>query len=165
MNATVVNSIPYGPDIKLLQETWPVARLQLGFTIHYDEFSQVLGYDRHSSRFYSVIRSWCHLEDREHGIFMAWEPKIGLRVLGQSGKLMGAELKTARGCRAIRRGKRMIDSVDTEQLDDLGKKRLDHDRHVLAVLYDHISSAQKQLASELAPIKSLPRPSIPSTEH
>ena len=160
MDATICNGVPYGPDIKILQEAWPVPALIEGLVITHEQFAQALGYGWKSSRFYAVIRAWCHREYSEHGIFMAWEQKIGLRVLDPASKLLHGEGRIRGGLRRTKRGIKIVASVDGSRLDEMGKKRLDHDRHIAAVLNDALDSAKKQLAIDLAPIKSLPRPLV-----
>jgi hypothetical protein len=62
------------------------------------------------------------------------------------------------GIRKTKRSIKIVALVDGGRLDETGKKRLDHIKHVAFVLTEALTSAKTQLAIDLAPIKSLPRP-------
>lgn len=155
----IVNAVPYGPDIKRLQEQWPVEALVEGLIIPHEELETALHCERHKSRFYTVIRAWCKRESREHDIFMAWEPKVGLKVLDPSRKLSHGNGKLHSGRKMMGRGFRVVSSVskDRDRLDQVEQKLLDHITHFAAVIKNAFDDERKRLAVDLAPMKSLPK--------
>lgn len=162
MNKPVVflNGLPYGPDLRKLNEVFPVSKLTEGTIITYDELQQACGYQYGSSRFYALIKSWMGHQRDENRIFMIFESKTGVKVLDPAQIMEHGERRVRQKITQTGRAVRIFSWVDRDRLDDVGKRRLDHQARVVSLLKDSLDTAKKQLAIELAPVKSLPRPGV-----
>lgn len=152
--------LPYGPDIKRLRELFPATKLVEGLSIPHETLEGVLSQKRGTGRYYAVINSWIMRERNENGIFIVWEQTRGLKVLNPAELLNHAENRTRQKIKQTGKAVKMFAWVDRDRLDDLGKQRLDHQARVASAIRDSLESARKQLAVDLAPIKSLPRPKL-----
>lgn len=152
------NGTPYGPDIKRLNEAFPVPALAEGLVIEHSRLEKVLGYKKGTSRYYGVIDSWINHQRAENSIVIAWELSVGLKVLNPAEILEYAEKRVRQKLTQTGRAIKMFGWVDRDRLDAVGQKRLDHQARVARVLKESVDIARKQLAVELAPIQSLPKP-------
>lgn len=151
------SGLPYGPDIRRLDEAFPVSSLTEGRVIKHEELEAVLELKRTSSRYYAVVRSWISHCRNSDNIFLVWEPRVGLKVLPPAEVLDHAETKTRQKIRQTARAIRLFGWVDRGRLDEVGQRRLDHQLRVAGAIKDSLDAAKKQLAVELAPAKSLPK--------
>lgn len=159
--------LPYGPDVRLLSEEFPVAELKEGLIIPHERIEKAVRQKRGTSRYYGVVNSWIHKQKDEQGIFIVWEQQQGLRVLDPASLLAHAERKTREKVTGLVRAVRIFGWVDRNRLDETGQRRLDHQARVASVIREAVESGKKQLAVELSPIKSLPKlrlkePSLPN---
>lgn len=152
--------LPYGPDIKRLDDAFPVDSLTEGRVIEHGELEKILTCKRGSSRYYGVIDTWIGQRRSANGIVLVWEPTRGLKVLNPAEILEHAEVRTRQKIRQTGRAIRIFGLVDRERLDGTGQKRLDHQMRVVSTLKESLESSRKQLAIELAPVKSLPKRKI-----
>lgn len=148
---------PYALDVKRLTEHWPVPELTEGRVIPHEELAGVLNIEAGTQRYYGVVNSWRKRMLKECGVFMVWEASAGVTVLPPAGVLHHAETRTRQKIRQTGKAIRTFAWVDRERLDDTGKARLDHQMRVAAALQTATDAAKRQLAVELAPIKSLPK--------
>ena len=149
--------IPYGPDIKRLTEYFPVPDLKEGLVIKHEELEAILEAPRHSSRYYGVVNAWISKMKGENAIILTWQPSIGLKVLNPAEVLEHAETRTKQKSNQLRKATKWFGWVDRNRLDETGKRRLDHQVIIAAKLAQQTRDAQKDLAIELAPIKSMPK--------
>lgn len=149
--------IPYAPDIRRLSEAFPVPSLVEGLTIPHEKLEAVLDLKRGNSRYYGVVNAWIGHQKNENSIVIVWEPSEGLKVLNPAEILHHAETRTRQKSGQLNRAVKLFAWVDRKRLDDTGQKRLDHQMRVAAVLAQAVSAAKKDLAVELAPVKSLPK--------
>lgn len=157
---TIVIGMPYGPDIKRLQEQWPLTSLAEGTVIKHEDLAKALFIPKGSHRYYAVINAWIAKTKNENGIFIVWDQTIGIKVLSPAEILTFAEERTRQKIRQTGRAIRNFAWVDRARLDEVGQQRLDHQVRVANVLKGAMESAKKELAVDLAPIKSLPKPKI-----
>lgn len=156
--------IPYGPDVKRIVEALPVPSLTEGTVITHEQLEEILGYKRGTSRYYGVINSWIGRQKNENSIFMRWEAATGIKVLDPAGLLNHGETKTRQKATQILRALNIFAWVDRNRLDANGQRRLDHQILVATKLRDAATSAKKELAVEIAPIKSLPKRQLPEAQ-
>jgi hypothetical protein len=151
------NGIPYGPDLKRLDDYFPASELTEGRVIPVGELEAAISENRGTSRFYGVITAWRNRQRNDNGIYIKWEPRVGLKVLSPAEILGHAETLTRRGIRHTGRGIKTFGYVDRERLDHVGQKRLDHQCRIITALKGSMDQANKQLAIDLAPVQSLPK--------
>lgn len=152
--------IPYGPDVQRLSEAFAVPSLVEGLMITHEELEKILELKRGNSRYYAVINSWISKQKNENSIIIVWESRVGLKVLDPASILNHAEVRTRQKAGQLNRAVKLFGWVRRDRLDDTGQKRYDHQVRVAAVLAQAVTSAKKELAIELAPIKSLPKPKV-----
>ncbi len=153
--------MPYGPDVNRLKETFPPStKLTEGTIIPHDALEKVVQQERGTQRYYGVIDSWMTQMRNELSIFMVWEPGQGVKVLNPAEVLQIAETRTRQKIRQTGRAIKTFNWVDRSRLDEIGKQRLDHQMRVANAIRQSIDSARKELAVDLAPVKSLPKPQL-----
>lgn len=147
--------IPYQVDVNRLKEAFPESSLREGRTIRHDELERVIKAQRGSQRYYGVVNSWLSQMKSSNGIFMIWEPSVGIKVLDPAGVLGFAEKRTKQKIRQTRKAVQHFAWVDRARLDDIGQQRLDHQMRVGSAIRDALLAAGKELAVNLAPVKSI----------
>lgn len=157
MNNIFRGGIPYGPDLRRLAECFPVPNLAEGLVIKHEDLEAILEVDRHGTRYRGVVNSWIGKLRAENGIILTWQPSIGIKVLDPAGVLEHAETRTRQKVRQLQRTVKLFGWVDRSRLDDTGKRRLDHEMISAAKMAQHAKDAEKEMAIELAPIKSMPK--------
>jgi hypothetical protein len=151
--------IPYGMDVKRLKEAFPIPALVEGRVIKHSELLETLDHPS-ASRYYCVVNSWRREMKNMNAIHIIWEPKIGLRVLDPA-QLFGHTKKGInQKTRQVGRKYRDLDYVERNRLNPVGQQHLDHHLQVRAKVAAALESASKDLAVDLAPVKSLPKPQI-----
>jgi hypothetical protein len=150
--------LPYKPDVKRLNEEFPVDQLIEGCVITHEQFEAILQQEHGTGRYYAVINSWIIHQRSENGIYIAWDPGTGVKVLNPAEILNHAETRTRQKLRQTGRAIKTFAWVNRARLDEIGQKRLDHQLRVASLIKESIESARKQMAVELAPVKSLPKP-------
>lgn len=156
--------IPYGPDVKRLCEAFPVPALTEGLVIRHGQLEEVLGYKRGTGRYYGVIKSWIGRQQNENSIIVRWEPATGLRVLDPAGVLHRSESQVRQKISQTVRAVKLFAWVDRKRLDENGQKRLDHQVQIVNRVTEALRSAKKDLAVEIAPVKSLPKRALPEAQ-
>lgn len=152
---TVVNGIPYGPDILRLEETF--GQRQEDEIITHAELTEVLRIDATNGRYYAVVNAWRRRLKTQRNIDTTWERNIGLKILNPADRLRISETDIQRGIRKTGRGFRRMAIIPRERLDEVGQRRFDHALQVASKLMTATRDANKELAVDLAPIKSLPK--------
>jgi hypothetical protein len=160
MSKTFHGGVPYIVDVNRLKEAFPVPSLSEGRVIQHAELERIVNANKGEQRYYGVINSWLAQMKNSNGIFMIWEPSVGIKVLDPASILTHAENKTRQKIRQTGRAVNIYGWVDRTRLDMLGQQRFDHQRHKVSVLKDALHVAAKDLAVALAPIKSLPKPKV-----
>jgi hypothetical protein len=149
--------MPYGPDVKRLDEAYPIASLTEGLLIEHEKLSKIVKAQKGTGRYYGVIDSWRKRLREENDIVLLWRFGVGIYVAYPHERLNYSETKIRRGMRGTKRGIRFLGSVERERLDEQGQKRYDHVIHVSTVLHTALESARKQLPIGVPAIKSLPK--------
>lgn len=157
-NGTVFRGgLPYGPEFARLDEAFPVASLAEGAKVTHERLEGVLGVKRQSGRYYGVVNAWITRQRNQNGVFMVWELTVGLKVLNPAEILDFAETRTRQKIRQTRRAIKTFGYVDRSRLDNVGQRRLDHQLRVAEAIKTSLDMAKRDLAVELAPVKSLPK--------
>lgn len=156
--AILVNGIPYGPDIRRLEETYPSP--QEDQIITSDEFEKLLRIPQKTSRFYGVINAWRRRLRADRNIDSEWVPSVGVKILNPADRLKVSEGNIKHGIRKTSRAYRRLAITPRERLDEVGQQRYDHQMLVAAKLVAAGRDAKKELAIDLAPVKSLPKPKL-----
>ena len=152
--------IPYAVGSRRLAEAFPVPSLVEGLVIKHEQLEELINAPKGTSRFYALVNHWIRQMKNANGIFIVWEPTIGIKVLDPAGILSHAETRTRQKLRQTGRAIKIYAFVDRNRLDAIGQQRLDHEARVASVLGDALRAAKKEMAISLAPIKSLPKPQL-----
>jgi len=152
--------VPYSVDVKRLNEAFPVPSLTEGRVIKHEQLEAIIDAVKGTQRYYGVIHSWISQSRNSNAIFIAWEPKVGVKVLDPASLLTHAEMRTRQKIRQTGKAIRIYGFVDRGRLDALGQQRFDHDKRVLNAYCEAMNAANKDLAVPLAPIQSLPKPKL-----
>lgn len=150
--------LPYGPQVRKLEDNYPVP--EENRIISHNELSEIIGENHGTKRYYGVINSWRKTLLNELGIDTAWLPSEGLKILDPSDRLHHSEADFKSSLRKAKRSVRRLAATPRDRLDDIGKRRYDHAAIVMAKIKLEAEHAQKQLAIDLAPVKSLPKPKL-----
>ena len=151
-------AVPYGPDVKKLEERFPIETLYEGMLIEHFVLESVINQKRGTSRYYGTINSWKMRILNRTNVFLAWLPGQGLEVLDPAKVFGHVETKTRQKMRQTGRAVRMYGHVNRDRLNDIGQRRLDHQMKVLDAMRQHLDAAKREMAIELVPVRSLPKP-------
>lgn len=154
----VVNGIPYGPDIRKLEESFP--NPQEDQVITSDDFEKIIRVEQKTGRFYGVINAWRRRMRAERNIDSEWVQGVGVKILNPADRLKVSEGDIKHGIRKTGRAYRRLAVTPRERLDTVGQQRYDHQLQVASKLIIAGREAKKELAIDLAPIKSLPKPKL-----
>jgi hypothetical protein len=149
-------ALPYEPDVKRIEEAFPIKNLYEGQIIKHPEIAKVLGVVHGTNRYYGVVNSWKTLL-KHHKIELLTKPKIGYEV-GEPHEIMAQAEKDLRsGLKKTGKGIKRFRRVDATRLDESGRER-----HMqLNLVANHIEShnkwARKSLPIEAPAVVSLPK--------
>lgn len=154
----LVNGIPYGPDVRKLEETFPSPEEDQ--IIKHEEFEKVIRTPAKTARFYGVINTWRRRLRTDRNIDTEWVQGVGVKILNPADRLKVSEGNIKQGIRHTGRAFRRLGVVPRERLDSVGQARYDHAIQVASKLTIAGREAKKELAIDLAPVKSLPKPKL-----
>lgn len=154
----VVAGIPYGPDIRKLEETFP--NPQEDQVIKSEELEKIIRVPQKTGRFYGVINAWRRRLRNERNIDSEWVQGVGVKILNPADRLKVSEGNIKQGIRRTGRAFKRLGIVPRERLDAVGQQRYDHALQVASKLIIAGRDAKKELAIDLAPVKSLPKPKL-----
>jgi len=154
------NGLPYGPQVKKMEEAFPSPE-ENKLLLH-EDLEKLIGEKRGSQRYYGVINSWRKKIFNELGIDTAWMPGDGVKILPPEERLHASEFDFRIGLRKTKRAIRRLAATPRDRLDEIGQRRYDHASIIMAKIKGEADRAQKQLAIDLAPVKSLPKPKLVS---
>lgn len=154
----VVAGIPYGPDIRKLEEAYP--NPEEDQIIKSGDFETIIRVPQKTSRFYGVINAWRRRLRAERNIDSEWVQGVGVKILNPADRLKVSEGNIKHGIRKTSRAYRRLAITPRERLDGVGQQRYDHQMQVAAKLVQAGRDANKELAIDLAPVKSLPKPKL-----
>ena len=160
MSKVFAGGVPYAIDVKRLTEAFPVPSLTEGRVIKHENLEAIVNAPKGSQRYYAVINSWIHQLKNANGIFVAWESGTGIKILDPGGILTHTEIRTRQKIRQTGKAVKNYAWVDRTRLDTRGQQRLDHQTRVAAALRESLNAARREMAIELAPIQSLPKPKL-----
>lgn len=152
--------MPYEPDVNRLKERFPASALTEGRVIGHAELETALVYKKGTPRYYGVINSWMAYCEGELGIYLRWKAQIGLEVMEPAVHFEYRETGLKQKLRGARKAARRVATVPRHRLDAIGQARFDHVAREAAMIAQWASDKQKQLAIELSPVKSLPKPKL-----
>jgi len=150
--------LPYGPQVKKLEDAYPAPDEDK--IIGHEELEKLTGETKGTPRYYGIVNSWRKRLFNELGIDSAWISGEGVKILPPAERLHASESDFNRGLRKTKRAVRRLAATPRERLDEIGQQRYDHSAIVMAKMKGEAELAQKQLAVDLAPVKSLPRPKL-----
>lgn len=154
----IVNGVPYAPDIRKLEEAYPSPEEDQ--IISHADLEKVLNLPQKSPRYYGVINTWRKRLRAERNIDSEWVQGIGVKILNPADRLKESEKNVKAGIRHTGRAFRRLAIVPRERLDAIGQARYDHALTVASKLTAAGKDAQRELAIDLAPVKSLPKPKL-----
>ncbi len=156
----ILGGIPYALDIKKLEDAFPVPSLTEGRILVHDELVEVLGIEARTHRYYGVINSWRNKLKTVYAIHVHWEQTIGVRVLNPAELHMRTEGRIRQKGGQFSRSVNELKWIPRDRLDSIGQQRLDNTIIAAAKMKAAIAGGVKELAIDLAPIKSLPKPKL-----
>lgn len=154
----LVNGVPYGPDIRKLEEAYPSPEEDQ--VLQHATLEALLKIPQKSQRYYGVINGWRKRLRNDRNIDSEWVHGVGLKILNPADRLKESERNVKQGIRHTGRAFRRLAIVPRERLDAVGQARYDHALQVASKLTQAGRDAGRQLAIDLAPIKSLPKPKL-----
>lgn len=154
----VVAGIPYGPDVRKLEEAYPSPTEDQIIT--HDEFEKTIRVEQKTPRFYGVINAWRRRLRNERNIDSEWIQGVGVKILNPADRLKVSEGNIKHGICKTSRAFRRLAITPRERLDAVGQQRYDHQLAVAAKLVTAGRDAKRDLAIDLAPVKSLPKPKL-----
>ncbi len=156
--AQIVAGIPYGPDVRKLEEAFPSPEEDQ--IIKHEDFESLLKIPSKTQRFYGVINTWRRRLRAERNIDSEWVQGIGVKILNPADRLKVSESNVKHGIRKTGRAFRRLAIVPRDRLDAIGQARYDHAIQVASKLAQAGRDARRELAIDLAPVKSLPKPKL-----
>ena len=156
--AQVVNGIPYGPDVRKLEETYPSP--EEDSILRHTELETLLKIEQKTQRYYGVINTWRRRLRTERNIDSEWVHGVGLKILNPADRLKESERNIKQGIRHTGRAFKRLAITPRERLDSVGQARYDHALQVASKLTTAGREAGRELAIDLAPVKSLPKPKL-----
>lgn len=154
----LVNGVPYAPDIRKLDEAFPAPDEDA--IIRHAELEALIKVPAKTGRYYGIVNTWRKRLRNERNIDSEWLHGIGLKILNPADRLKESERNIKQGIRHTGRAFRRLATVPRERLDSVGQARYDHAIGVAAKLTQAGKDAQRELAIDLAPVKSLPKPKL-----
>lgn len=152
--------LPYAPDVKRLTEAFPAPELTEERVIQHEELEVIAKANKGAQRYYSVVNAWMMHQRNENGIFMVWVPSVGIKVLPPEEVMLFAENRVRQKSKQTRRAVKLFRWVDGDRLDEVGRKRLDHQMLVGARIDQELARDYREMAIDLAPVASLPKPKL-----
>lgn len=125
MTTQIVKGLPTGPDVRRLIEN---VKLAPDAVISHERIADLISAMPGSGRYRVVVGAWRRRVFREHGLQIASERGVGYRVLTASGAVSVAVNDFGRAAKKISRTAVHVAAIDSRQLADEEKPRLDHVR-------------------------------------
>lgn len=154
----LVNGIPYNLDVQKLEEKYPTPSEDE--IIRHAEFEELLKIPQKTQRYYGVINTWRRNLRRERNIDTEWVHGVGLKILNPADRLKESERNIKQGIRHTGRAFKRLAITPRDRLDSIGQARFDHALQVASKLTAAGREAGRELAIDLAPVKSLPKPKL-----
>ena len=154
----VVNGIPYGPDVRKLEEAYPSP--DEDSILRHGDLETLLKIQQKTQRYYGVINTWRRRLRTERNIDSEWVHGVGLKILSPADRLKESERNIKQGIRHTGRAFKRLAITPRERLDSVGQARYDHALQVASKLTTAGREAGRELAIDLAPVKSLPKPKL-----
>lgn len=160
MSKVFRGGVPYIVDVNRLIEAFPASELNEGRVIEHAELESIISEKQGSGRYYGVVNSWIASVRNTTGIYIIWEPSVGLKVLDPAQLLGHGEKRVKQKARQTRKAIKIYGYIDAKRLDPVGRERYDHQTRVAAALDASLMASNKQMAIDLSPVKSLPKPKL-----
>jgi hypothetical protein len=148
-----VGGVSTEPDVKRLLETFGCP--DEGKVISYADVEAMLGIERTTSRFRTVVTAWRRQLKKLHNVEMFTLSGVGYRVLAPADRVVGSVNEFARGVRKIGRAVTRIESVPVERLDQKQQKSAEHTRRLMHATLSQARSDSKAIAFEFKPQQRL----------
>lgn len=132
------------PDVTKLIES--VGTPTRGSVVTYEQIEAILGMDRRSSRFRTVVSSWRRRVLRETGVNATCEMNVGFRFQDAASQAMVVGHGLRKGMRTIFRAAVVSDHVKPELLSDHDRSRRDQALTAAKQAVESLRSDNKRLA-------------------
>lgn len=152
--------LPFEPDVKRLEEAFPVPELTEGRVIEHVALEAIVQAKRGSSRYYGVINSWINRLRNVSRIHAAWKPGDGIKILPPDELLGHGESRLRQKIGQTVKAANIFAWVERERLDSIGQRRLDHQIQIASRIKEKLTQERRQLSVELSPVRSLPKRQI-----
>ena len=121
----IENGMPTGHQVRRLMEN---INLAPDTVITHEQIARVAQVEPGSNRYKTIVTAFRRLAFREHGLQIASERGVGYRVLTASGAVSVAVNDFGRAAKKISRTAVHVAAIDSRQLPNEEKPRLDHVR-------------------------------------
>lgn len=150
-----LGGVPTGPDVLRLIESFP--DLKPGDEVTHERISSVIGQDRESNRYKSVVTAWRKKMFRDHNIDMEAVQNVGFRVLNSIERVSAGVKGVGKNVRGLVRSESRIRSAPAEQLSQQQQGVREHVLRHTGALVDSARRASKEIAVKFTPQAQLPR--------
>lgn len=147
--------VPTEPDVNKLLATYGTP--SEGAVIFYDDISQVLQQDRHSSRFKTVVSAWRKQLLKSYNLDSKAKAGEGILILTPEERVCESGKNLLSSARQVRRGFVRASTVPVARLDTINRQKHDHMMRIGRVMHDAITTNCKALTYELKAVEQLPR--------
>lgn len=135
--------IPTEPEVNELIEQIGIPAV--GDKITYKRITEIIGVERNTGRWASVITAWRKRLDRQHNILLQAVANEGYEVLSNSGRVNYGGKLYNEGLRRVERAVKVVTRTDRAGLNDEEKKTADHIQRTGATVRLSALTAARQL--------------------
>lgn len=121
MSELYFGGVPVEPDVKKLLKVYPT--LNVGDVIRHSEIEEHLGVKYRSSRYRTVTDAWRKRMFCDQNILLGAVSGVGFKVLSPDERLDRVSGRFRAASRQDVRAKVEHSAIDTDQCDEIGKKR------------------------------------------
>jgi hypothetical protein len=140
-NKIFLSGTPTGSDVRKLIEAFK--QPDVGTEITHERIETVIGYQRKSNRYKTVVTAWRHKLHRDNSIDMGAIKGIGYQSLADNERVANGVTGVQQGTRKQFRSIKKAVTVDTK--DPILRKKQDLLSRYASVLQDHSVSFRKEL--------------------
>lgn len=142
--------VPVGPDVDLLERTFPDLKHERVLT--HDELSAIIGYSRPAPRYWSVMKAWKDRLRDDRNIELSTVRDVGYRVMTNAERVDSHINKAVDGFKTISKAGRRIAHVPREDLPSHVKARADYAQLYISKLDRESSNFRKTVIRGLKPV-------------
>ncbi len=147
--SSIKGGLPYAPDIQLLMDALPPEQMKAGSLIPHTQLLKILNMDSRNHRYDSLLNSWRGQLQKNHGVVVVWQPRLGMRVLTDYGKVGQSASYFGSGVRKIKKADKVLRAVKPSNLSEPQRDVYTHRRRVTTAVAEVLKAASKDLRVQL----------------